>query len=39
MEKKNEVCKYCSEKRCCRGFCKEMIEFLINKKKDGERND
>lgn len=39
MEKVHEVCNHCSEKHCCRGLCKEMNEFLINKKKDGERND
>lgn len=35
MEKKYEVCRYCSEKHCCRGLCKEMNEFLVkNKEKE-----
>jgi hypothetical protein len=29
MEKNYRICKYCSEKHCCRGLCKEMNEFLI----------
>lgn len=29
-----EVCQYCTERHCCRGICKEMNDFLINKKKE-----
>lgn len=34
MEKNYQVCKYCSEKHCCRGLCKEMNEYLMNKRRD-----
>lgn len=34
MDKIYEVCNNCTEKHCCRGLCKEMNEFLINKKKE-----
>lgn len=37
MEKKNEVCRYCSEKHCCRGLCKEMNDYLVNKEKKNRR--
>ena len=37
MEKVNEVCRYCSEKHCCRGLCKEMNDYLI--KKRGKQNE
>ena len=32
-----EVCQYCTECHCCRGICKEMNNFLINKKKEGKQ--
>ena len=40
MEKKETVCRYCTEKHCCRGLCKEMNDYLVkqnemNKKKVG----
>lgn len=34
MGKKYEVCSNCSEKHCCRGLCKEMNKFLIDKEGD-----
>lgn len=30
MKKNYQVCKYCSEKHCCRGLCKEMNNFLVS---------
>jgi hypothetical protein len=33
MERDYRICKYCSEKHCCRGLCKEMNEYLTRSKK------
>ena len=32
MEKNYQVCRYCSEKHCCKGLCREMNDYLISKK-------
>ena len=34
---KERVCRNCGDRFCCRGLCKEMNEFLINRKKRGEK--
>lgn len=31
---KTEICILCTEKYCCRGICREMNNFLINKKRE-----
>lgn len=31
---KEKICENCSEKYCCRGLCREMNDYLINKKKE-----
>lgn len=28
-----EICNKCTEKHCCRGLCKEMNDYLVNKNK------
>ena len=34
MNKIQEVCGICTEKHCCRGLCREMNNYLINKQKE-----
>lgn len=33
------ICINCGDKFCCRGLCKEMNNYLINKKKEGKQNE
>ena len=33
MEKIRTVCRYCSEKHCCRGLCREMNDYLLKERK------
>lgn len=33
MEKIYKVCDKCGDKHCCRGLCKEMNDYLVNKNK------
>lgn len=37
MEKVYTICNHCSEKHCCRGLCKEMNDYLVERRKK-ERN-
>lgn len=37
MEKITKVCRYCSEKHCCRGLCKEMNEYLVKENENKRR--
>ena len=34
MNKIQEICGICTEKHFCRGLCKEMNNYLINKQKE-----
>lgn len=33
MDKVHQVCYNCGDKHCCRGLCKKINDYLINKNK------
>lgn len=39
MDKAYEVCNNCTEKHCCRGTCKEMNDYLVNKRNKSSKTD
>lgn len=33
MEKVYQICNRCGDRHCCRGLCKEMNDYFVNKNK------